>query len=374
MKQITLKRQPNIELLRMLAMLSIVLTHMMSHGNVLWTVTPHTADYYLSWILFSFGIHSINTYLLISGYFMVDQRFSSWRLARMAGQIIFYSLGITLLFWIFFGAPHEAKYMIYSVLPITSDFYWYASLYAGLCLLSPLINKLIRALTKNQLKWSIVLLLALLCVWPTIAFFSSSLNVAGGVSIAWFVPVYMIGAYIKLYYVPSGKWKLKLLISFIMLLMLPGSRFLIEWMLTTPLNKIPMLEDLMWGYSLFYNYNSILVTATAIVVFITFVNMKINAPRLSYFINVAAGCSFGVYLIHDHYYVREFLWKFIKVTDWIGKWYLVPMALGCMLLIYLVGMIIEFLRQKLFSIWEKDSAVKRFFLQLDQKLLEKWHE
>ena len=124
----------------------------------------------------------------------------------MAVQVLFYALGITTIYWIFTDVPHDLEYLVYSILPISSDFYWFVSMYVGMYVLAPVMNKLILALTKRQLACACALALALVSVWPNIFYFSSALNTAGGVSISWFLTIYLCGAYIRLYYQPDGKF------------------------------------------------------------------------------------------------------------------------------------------------------------------------
>ncbi len=209
--------------------------------------------------------------------------------------------------------------------------------------------------------------------WPNIFFYSSTLNTAGGVSISWFLCVYIFGAYIRLYYKPDGKWVSKLILSIALMTALPLSRFFIEWLIKTPVGKLRMLEDLLWGYSVFYNYSSILVTITSILLFITFLNIKIESPTVSRWINIFAGASFGVYLIHDHAYIRENMWTFLKVYSWKGHWYMVPMAVIVTLLLYLAGSLIELLRKKLFLVWERSDKLKGFFIRIDDRMSRIWH-
>lgn len=368
-------RQANIELLRILAMFGIVLMHMMNHGGAIDYAHEGIEGHYMTWFLFSPGMHSIDIFLLITGYFMVKQKFSTWKVARLVTQVLFYSVLITLIFWTFFGADRSLKMLIYSILPIGSDFYWYPSMYVGLLLLSPVLNKLIYHLSKNQLKWLCILCFALVSVWPNILFFSSALNTAGGVSISWFISVYFFGAYLRLYYEPNYKWKLKMLISIGLLFLLPITRFVLELLLKTPLGNLSLFEDLMWGYSVFYNYSSILVTVTSVALFITFLNIKIESPRISKLINVVAGASFGVYLIHDHAYIRDYLWGWLGVSDHIyNPIELLGFSLGLGIILYTVGTGIELLRQLLFALWEKDSAFKRMFLKLDDRLRGLWNK
>ena len=365
-------RQANLELLRIISMLMIVTIHTINHGDLITFAKQGTASYYPIWTLFGIGFGSITIYLLISSYFLIDAKFSTWKIAKLAGQVLFYSLGITLIFLICGWAEPELKYVVFSVLPILSDFYWFVSMYVGMYLLAPIMNKLIRALTKRQLECAIALCLLLVSVWPNIIYYSSALNTAGGVSISWFLTVYLIGAYLKLYYKPDGKFGKKLLMASGVTLLIPLSRFVIEALLKTPLGKISILEDLMWGYSVFFNYSSILASASAILLFIAFLNLEIKPGKGAAFINTIAGAVFGVYLIHDHYYIRESLWDKVCAYNWLEKWYLVPCIVLTVFAIFGVCAVIELLRQKLFAPLERSQRLKGFFFGIDEKLRRMW--
>lgn len=362
------ERQANLELLRIIAMLMVVTAHLVNHGNMITFAVQGSASYYVVWTLFGVAFTCITIYLLISSYFLVDAKFSTWKLAKMGGQVFFYSFGITALFWIFGDVEHELKNMVYSVLPISSDFYWFISMYVGMYILSPLMNKLIRSLSKRQLQCAIAVSFLLVSVWPNIIYFSSALNTAGGVSISWFLTVYLIGAYLRLYYKPDGLFKKRFLSACLASLLIPASRFVIEGLLKTPLGKISILDDLMWGYSVFYSYSSILVSFASILWFLAFLNLNIRPGRAAHFINVVAGAAFGVYLIHDHLYIRETLWARIDGVALLGKWYLLFACLGIVLAVYAVCTVIELLRQKLFEPLNNNQKLKGFFFRLDERL------
>ncbi len=368
------QRQANLELLRIIAMVMVVTAHLVNHGNMITMAAPGSVPYYIVWTLFGVSFTCINIYLLISSYFLIDAKFSTFKIARMAGQVFFYAFGITLLFWLFSDVEKEFKYLVYSVLPILSDFYWFVSMYVGMYVLAPLMNRLIRSLTRRQLQCAIALCFVLVSVWPNLIYFSSALNTAGGVSIAWFLTVYLMGAYLRLYYRPDGKFSFKFLLGIGAALLIPLSRFVIEALLKTPLGNIGILDDLMWGYSVFFSYSSILVTLAAVVLFVAFLNLKIEGRRISSAILLIAGASFGVYLIHDHYYIRETLWAGIDGASWLDKWYLLPASLGVILAVYFVCTLIELARQKLFSPLENSKRVRGFFLGLDERLRRLWKE
>lgn len=367
------KRQANLELLRIICMLMVVTAHLVNHGNMITFAKQGSASYYLVWTLFGISFSCITIYILLSAYFLIDARFSSWKLAKLGGQVFFYAFGITALFWLFGGVEKELKLMVYSVLPISSDFYWFISMYVGMYLFAPLLNRFIRALTKRQLECAMALSFTLVAVWPNIIYFSSALNTAGGVSISWFLTAYLFGAYLKLYYRPDGRFGRKMLLAAGALMIIPLSRFLIEALLQTPLGKISILDDLMWGYSVFYSYDSILVSLAAFLMFIAFLNLHIRPGRAADWIVKTAGAAFGVYLIHDHYYIREMLWTKINGVDWLGKWYLLPACIGVIAAVYTVCTLIEFLRQLLFLPLNNSRRLKGFFDGLDDRLRCLWN-
>lgn len=364
-------RQANLELLRMIAMLMILTIHVCNHGGLVDLSKSGTLSYYIVWTLFGISYVSINIYILISGYFISQASFSSWRLVKMEMQVWFYSVGILALFWILGNVDHDVKYLVYCVTPIASDFYWFATMYVGMYLLSPLINIFIRALTKRQFQCILVLLFVLLSAWTNIFYYTSGLNIAEGVSIAWFVAVYLLGAYIRMHYVPDGKMGKWLLVGGGLTLLIPVSRFIIEALLSTQWVGTRLLEDLMWGYSISYHYNSMLATLGAGALFIAFLNLKCKNGVGARFIKLAASTSFAVYLIHDHYYMRGAMWNKINAWAWLDDWYLLPAMLATALGIYLACMIIELIRQ--FAFRPLERWCKPHCDRFDGKLREIWN-
>ena len=149
-------REANLELLRIIAMIMILTMHLINHGGMIDLAQKGTVSYYLAWGMFGFCFPSINLYILISGYFLVESRFSSWKLIRLGMQVWFYALGITLFFWLSGKGEREFKYMVYSLTPIISDFYWFITMYVGMYLLSPFLNRFAKSLTKRQMQCSVL--------------------------------------------------------------------------------------------------------------------------------------------------------------------------------------------------------------------------
>ena len=114
-------------------------------------------------------------------------------------------------------------------------------MYVGMYVLAPVMNKLILALTKRQLACACALAPGFgVCVAKHFLF-SSTLNTAGGVSISWFLTIYLCGAYIRLYYQPDGKFLKWFLPAVGTSLLIPLSRFVIEALLSSPFGAISFL-------------------------------------------------------------------------------------------------------------------------------------
>ena len=87
------KRMANIELLRGLSMLMVVMLHFLGKGELLPTLTGNMdATGYVAWFMESLCIVAVNVYMLISGYFLVESSFKLGRLLSLMLQVIFYSV------------------------------------------------------------------------------------------------------------------------------------------------------------------------------------------------------------------------------------------------------------------------------------------
>lgn len=272
------ERQANLELLRICSMLMIVMMHLLNHGKILETTAKGSLSYYLVWILFGISFVSISTYILISGYFLCEASFSFRRILKLEGQVWFYSVLLYLVSLVLLRQPFDMSSFIAAVFPVLSCEYWFVTMYVGMIALSPFLNKLLTGLTRRQFQLLICILFVLFSLWPNVFFFSPALNFGSGV--VWFLTVYLFGAYLKRFYRPDGKFGRHLLHFFAAAMLIPASRFLIELLLSTPLGKAGFLQDLMWGYSIFYEYNSVLVFAAAVLLFVAFLNLRIKPGRL----------------------------------------------------------------------------------------------
>ena len=135
-------RNSSIELLRVLSITFVLIGHVFGHGAH--GLVPNT-NYILA-----FGI-SINVFMLISGYYGIRLKLKS--LLNMIGMVMFYEISSTGINYLLTGGMnlHGA---ISGLFPVSHNYYyWFATCYIFLMLLSPLINKGLEGLNQKQYLW-----------------------------------------------------------------------------------------------------------------------------------------------------------------------------------------------------------------------------
>lgn len=298
-------RKSNIELLRIISMLLIV----MSHCDELFGL----ADLYST----SLGINKIITdwlhiggqigvgcFVLISGYFLIDAQFSIKRLIVLAGEVWFYTI-TSWLIWVVISLFHgnfnlyecigEIKYTFF---PILFSHYWFVSAYFILIILSPFINKFLLSLSRDEYRNFIVVIVVLFVILD-----GGIPLVFQGISEGRLLPVllmYIFAGYIKRFVNEKNIGCIKHYICAIIcyLLLFLSFYFLTFW---------GQIRNNGWVLENRYFYrdlNSPLVVLICIELFIGIINTDIRPSKL---INEIAKCTFGVYLIHTNRLVSKFL-------------------------------------------------------------------
>lgn len=289
-------RQSNIELLRIFAIFFIIMHHYVIHGttNFIYLDPPLSVQNVVAIFFGAFGRPAVGIFVLICGYFSIKSDFKLPRFVSLVAQVFSYSV-ICLLLAIFVlpgGSAIERGDILASIFPTTYGTYWFFTSYAVLILLSPYINKLLLMLTQKQHKALIVLFVVIWCLLPTFM----DVKVSGS-DLAYFVALYSIAAYIRLYplkvnasrhFALFGFW------VFILLASIASSSYLFNY------------SGVFRKYiTYFAEYNRLPGAMCALELFLAMLQSK---PFYSKLINGIAATSFGIYLIHDNFLIRPLLW------------------------------------------------------------------
>lgn len=320
------ERVLNIEVLRILAMLFILLHHYAIHTDLIYS-DVEGINKIISIFFSVFGKVGVNIFVLITGYFMINSKFKVKKIIEIELQVLFYSFSI-LLINVFLNRIN-AEIIINSVLPTTFSLYWFVSTYIILYIFTPFINKFIFSLKKENLE---------ICLFFMFIIFSILSMVSENYysNLFWFVYMYMIGAYIKIYNVKLNKdFKLIILIFFAFYVMYVYSKFyLIEDKLELKIKIYKLI-----------NMNSFPIFLIAIMIFECFKEKNITKGKK--IINIFSKASFGVYLFHDNPYIREILWERLLHTSSyfnVNVVYFLFHIIFSITTIYLVGTVIELIR------------------------------
>lgn len=288
-------------------------------------------------------------FVMISGFFMcegnvlrVDRIMKTWL------PTVFYSVVFSLMALCLHKA--SAKDAVLSFFPIGTDQYWFVTKYVAIVLLSPFLNVLINTLSQRGFLIALAIV-ALLTITITMGipygnvFFSDN-----PFSVASFVLVYLIGAYIRKYSLPLYVVRHCWLLFAGFIILQGGVGIMINYL------RIES-HTLIGGFSAGYNALS-LVPGTLL--FIGFKNHRFRESVFVKFCVSAAPYCFGVYLIHENTYVRDFLWNgpFDMSVYWQSPlWLLYALLVPCLFLI--IGCLIEFLRVKLFNLLGVEKFVSK---------------
>lgn len=294
-------RNANLDILRIISMFLIVLLHSVDHSGVLEAST--SSGDFINWYtqsIFMFTRLAVNCYVLISGYFLVKSQFNFKKLLKLWIDVTFYSFIIKLIFMISEPSSVSITSLLSSFFSVTTGRYWFITIYFGLYLLSPFINKMISALTKNQHLKLLVVLFILLSVTISIHPSIAGMNAGDGWGLTWFIFLYLSAAWIRLYYSPKYN-KFVFLGIYAFLSISVGTALFI-----TQKYDIAFLTNII---SNLYRYDSIPVYFSSICLFLFFIDCNIKSNIFSKFITKISALTLGVYLIHKHPQISPFIWE-----------------------------------------------------------------
>lgn len=358
-----------MELLRIVAMLMIITLHYLDKGNVLPDFAGMTtANHYIAWIVEAFCFGAVNLYVLISGYFLSSSRFTFKKLFVLWAQILFYSWVIAGIFFLTGMAGEGATSLyelIFVVFPVTSGHYWFATVYVLLFAISPFLNAAIEKMNQKQHRACICVLLVIFSLWNSILPMTMPLADGEGMDIAWFATLYVIAAYLRKY---PADMKRKGWIYVLGYLLCCGLTFGFG----IGLLGVDRIVGKLGGYATnWYAYNSLPIVLGSVCLFIAFIKMDIKNAGIGKVINTLAGATFGVYLIHEHRYLRYLWQQWLGVEQNAGKPLMILHLIGSILLVFAICVGIDLVRKWLFGLitnrlWFQNCFKK--FAKLEDKI------
>lgn len=362
------KRNSNLELLRIISMILIVSYHYAIHGfdrNLL----NYNYNKYIIDILMIGGKLGVNCFVLISAYFMIESKITLKKLMKLWMEIWFYSITILIIFYTWLVPDNFISFnvIIKNIFPVVYSQYWFMTNYIVLMILSPYLNKCIKIVGK-EIHQNLILVLTIM--WSIIMMIFPKSNL-GFSNIGWFILLYLIAAYIRLYINLSLDYicHLKRLLAGIAI-------YLISILIFNLTGDILNNKFLLKGSVYLADPKSIVLLFISVELLMMFLSIKKWSNK---FVNIIASATLGVYLIHDNNFVRPYLWKdLLDNQSMYHSEYLIFHAICSIILVYIICTIIDLLRQltmeKLYEIfWNKYGNIMEkklyfYFYKIKEKV------
>ncbi len=329
-------RDSSIELFRIITMLVIVAHHYVVNSGLTDTIIENGLMKPNSIFLLLFGWGGktgINCFVMITGYFMCKSNITVKKFLKLVLEVEIYKILFYLIFLLTGYTEFSFKSLITSILPFTQLATNFTGCYIIFFLFIPFLNILIHGMNHKQHLTLMGLCILIFTILPTFFFIDVMFSY-----VSWFMVIYLIGAYIRLY---PNKWfnnkKICGITTIVCLVLSWCSVVAGAWI-------SDRFEKNLWYYFV-ADSNKILAVLTAICAFCFFKNLKMGYSKT---VNTIAASAFGVFLIHaNSETMRQWLWK--DTLNNIGQYdssFLVIHAIGSIIVIYTICTLIDILRIK----------------------------
>jgi surface polysaccharide O-acyltransferase-like enzyme len=367
------KRNPGIEMLRVIAMLMIIVLHYNTGTDALLKIgIPASGVNIFANAMEAFCITGVNIYVLISGYFLSKGRVKPSRLFSLICQVYFYTIGISLVMAIV--GPNSLKsygsmYRIVEyVCPVSSEHYWFATAYIIMYVFAPVMNAAVDKLSRKQMKAVIIGLLTWFCfiksvvpvLFPTDHF---------GYDYGWFICLYLIAAYIRKYNVvlfySARNSAIVFLVSCAAIATMSISFYYINfnWGGFAHYQEVP------------FNFNFIFTLTGSLGLFSFFRFYQMRENKVADLMRFLGPLTFGVYLLHMHVEIRDRWVGWISSRIGEAPMYSVPLfawhALRAVLIVFVAGIFVDWIRKMIFDYVGRvlhDSWLFKKIRALDEEL------
>lgn len=336
-------------MLRIVAMLTIVVSHYSCHGYRLWEISWGFKKFVLQSA--SLGNVGVALFILMAGYFGIKSTFKWSKVVQLLLQVFTYSIGILLICKYLGIAKVEMMDSIKYFFPTLTKQYWFFTAYIVLYILSPYFNQAIELMSKKTLACFIATMFVLWSVVRTLTgcdMYNSEFP--------WFAMYYFMGAYLRLY--PDSLWCQKK-----MAVGLVAGCSAILFLAIVVLDFMGRIHHIFSeNATFFHGRTSFLILGLSVGLLVLFSHMNFH----SVWINKIASSMFGVFLIHTHPCLKYFIWNDLLhcSKDYSSAILLLHMS-GCVLLVIVACTLIEMIRKKVIEPIYM-NPINRFFSQFSQ--------
>lgn len=338
------KRMANLELLRCIAMLMVVILHYLGKGGLLPELKGESLGTtgMTAWLLESFCAVAVNVYMFISGYFLCTSSFKLSRLLKLWLQVWLYSAGFGLLgavTGIMEETAADTHFFLTLVFPVWMEHYWFMTAYLFLYLLLPLLGIALKRMTRQQLQITVVLLLLVFSLSKSVLPLRLELD-RKGYDCLWYLCVFAAAAYVRRFGLPFLEKKGRAVVMYVLcsLLIFGGTMTL----------RLLFLRTGSFGrmIGMCLEYNHLLPFLAALGLFHAFKRLELKG-KISDVIICIAPYTLGVYLLHENLGLRYTWEKWLWADRVSSPFSLILYTLFAAATVFAVGIVVDALRELL---------------------------
>ena len=285
------QRDSNMELLRIVAMCLVMIVHADFRALSVPSVEDFGNDTYrtvMRLVIESLSIVSVNTFVLLSGWFGIRFRFN--RLVEFLFQVFcFLLLGFAIA--VFTVREQALTFQGATNLLLLGEWdYWFVKCYLLMYIFAPVMNSFVKHCTERQFRIFLILFFTFQSVYGLVGGAEWFKLGYSGIS---FMGLYMLARYIRLY--PNRlttldkKWDMVIYFSLAVLMTLIGVAVL-------AMGQNPKLINRM------YAYTSPLVIVASVYFLLFFTKIDLEYNRV---INWIASSCFAIYLVHSNTWLGD---------------------------------------------------------------------
>lgn len=345
------ERISNFELLRIISILMIIMWHVIVHGHYFDIASD--SSIFIKNVITAIIIFHVNSFIFLTGYFSNRKdKIESRKCFRLLGNAWFYKAVIVLVVIAFKIEDVTNIKLMEELLPLDVNSYWFMNHYIILYIISPYLNKVIDKMNEKEYQKFLAVLLLLFSIIPFISqgrFISNS-----GYTITQFIIMYFFGAYFSRFPILNNfhfknmnqkRIRILLLFVFFACAFLNLSIYYLGEKMQLLNNGLFTYLGSILQYSFVYYSNPILIIqACAYCLFFETLSFK------SKIINYISSTVFGIYLIHDNFFVREHLYEYLISKDRVMGIEFLLKYIAIVFLIFIVGFLVESIRKLLVKI------------------------
>ncbi len=350
------KRETNIEILRVIAMLMVVGIHCIGNTailerNMLTPINDFLCRYFKLLINVANG-----TFIIITGYYCINKGFKLKRICNLWGRTIFYSLIIFAIVSIF-GVGVDT---LSSILPILGGKYWFITAYIVLCFIYPFYNILLNNLDRKKWKTLIIIMFTITIVKYVFApngifghFTTVMLFYTMGGYIRKFVEINKKGKYLTKYF----------LIGFIGAIL----GLIIHKLHYSSIDfksVKPIINNLFFSFQDMVNPIS---TIMVVFLFLKFRTIEIKNEQLQQLVSYIGPSLFSVYIIHENVNIR-FYWLFTGIFKLAQTPFFIPYLLLLVVAVFCICIVIDFIRRWAYAKLKKVQIINKMVNKINEKI------